>query len=137
MPRILQNLRTLMFALAIGLPAHAAEPPLPDSHASFDRTHDRNAPGEEDYPLESRRAGEEGVVYLSLLILADGSVKEIKLDRSSGFERLDDAAIDFYYEYPKFLPAVRNGKKIASWKPIKVTWKLKQREYDAEGNPVN
>ncbi|MBK6757815.1 MAG: energy transducer TonB [Moraxellaceae bacterium] len=47
----------------------------------------------------SRRLGEQGRVVLNVYILADGTVGEVKIKQSSGFSRLDDAA----------LQAVKNG----------------------------
>ncbi|MEO8443459.1 MAG: TonB family protein, partial [Gammaproteobacteria bacterium] len=44
-----------------------------------------------EYPPTSRRLGEEGSVVLQVLIAADGSVKDGKVQTSSGFPRLDEA----------------------------------------------
>lgn len=47
------------------------------------------------FPLASRLKGEEGSVSLSFSILADGSTKDISISKSSGFSRLDKAALEF------------------------------------------
>lgn len=52
--------------------------------------------GSPEYPLISRRQGEEGEVRLFLHIGMDGRVTEATVDRSSGFARLDRAALDFF-----------------------------------------
>lgn len=45
------------------------------------------------YPALSRRNKEEGVVLLSIVVLADGSVTSVRVKASSGYSRLDQAAI--------------------------------------------
>jgi protein TonB len=45
------------------------------------------------YPKKSRKKGEEGVVWLKVLIGTDGLVADASVDRGSGFARLDDAAL--------------------------------------------
>ncbi len=44
------------------------------------------------YPRASRRRGEEGTAYLSLEIARDGRILSGTISRSSGIERLDEAA---------------------------------------------
>lgn len=46
------------------------------------------------YPMESRRKRETGTVVLSLVVGSSGSVEQISVSRSSGFERLDKAALE-------------------------------------------
>jgi periplasmic protein TonB len=45
------------------------------------------------YPGKSRRRGEQGEVLLGLTITADGRFVDIHVAESSGFRRLDDAAL--------------------------------------------
>lgn len=45
------------------------------------------------YPLEARRRREQGTVVLNVLLSIDGRVFEISVDRSSGSDRLDNAAL--------------------------------------------
>ena len=45
------------------------------------------------YPIECRRKKEQGVVLLSLLLGVDGTVAEISVRQSSGFDRLDRASL--------------------------------------------
>lgn len=66
------------------------------------------------YPSLSRRLREEGLVVLEILILTDGSVGEIKLKASSGFKRLDDAAINAVKRW-RYQPATQGGKAIDFW----------------------
>jgi protein TonB len=66
------------------------------------------------YPSLSRRLREEGLVLLEILIRADGSVGEIKLKTSSGFKRLDEAAINAVKHW-RYQPATQGGKAIDFW----------------------
>jgi protein TonB len=46
-----------------------------------------------DYPQLSKRRGETGTAYVTFIIGPTGKVESISLKKSSGFSRLDDAAI--------------------------------------------
>lgn len=63
------------------------------------------------YPMESRRAREEGTVVLSVLLSADGRVTEIAIARSSGFTRLDRAALDAVRGW-RWSPMMRDGAPV-------------------------
>lgn len=63
------------------------------------------------YPIESRRAREEGTVRLKVLISADGSVEDISVARSSGFDRLDRAALDAVRRW-RFRAGTQAGKAV-------------------------
>jgi len=60
------------------------------------------------YPTESRRKHEEGTVRLRVVITAEGQVKEIGVARTSGFDRLDKAALDAVRKW-KFRPGMQAG----------------------------
>lgn len=66
------------------------------------------------YPSLSRRLREEGLVVLEILIRADGSVGEIKLKASSGFKRLDEAAMNAVKRW-RYQPATQGGIAIDFW----------------------
>lgn len=51
-------------------------------------------------------------MLLEMLVLPDGSVAELRVKTSSGFERLDQAALDAVKSW-RFLPARRGGEAIA------------------------
>lgn len=59
-------------------------------------------------PLESRRLREEGVVVLSILLGTDGRVQDIAVSSSSGFPRLDRAALEAVRDW-RWSPTVREG----------------------------
>lgn len=57
------------------------------------------------YPRASRRRSEEGVVTLSFIAHADGSVSNLLITQSSGYKRLDKAVLDMIRKstpLPKF-----------------------------------
>ena len=63
------------------------------------------------YPVESRRKHEEGTVVLSLTLGQDGRVANISVSRSSGFDRLDQAALSAVRKW-RWAPLVRDGKPV-------------------------
>lgn len=62
-------------------------------------------------PLESRRLHEEGVVVLSILLATDGHVQDIAVSSSSGFPRLDRAALEAVRDW-RWSPTVRDGTPV-------------------------
>lgn len=66
------------------------------------------------YPAGSRRFGEQGRVLLDVYILPDGRVGEIKLRRSSGSGRLDEAALEAVRRW-RYVPARRGNEPIPYW----------------------
>lgn len=64
------------------------------------------------YPRLSKRLKEEGTVILELLIAEDGTVAELKVKRSSGFPRLDKAALKAVKRW-RYTPALRGDTAIA------------------------
>ncbi|KQX22711.1 MULTISPECIES: energy transducer TonB [unclassified Sphingomonas] len=63
------------------------------------------------YPMESRRKHEQGTVVVRLLISTDGRVSEISIAQSSGFERLDKAALQAIRGW-RWQPIVRDGQPV-------------------------
>lgn len=47
-----------------------------------------------DYPTISRRRGESGTAYVRFVVGLTGKLENIELKKSSGYDRLDDAALD-------------------------------------------
>ncbi|XVJ71783.1 MAG: energy transducer TonB [Rhizobacter sp.] len=75
------------------------------------------------YPPVSRRLGEQGRVQLDVYILADGSVGDIKLKRSSGYPRLDQAALEAVRQW-RYQPARRGSEAIPFWYVQPLTFSL-------------
>jgi protein TonB len=76
---------------------------------------------EPEYPSASERLGEAGTAAISLLIGADGSVQQSKIDASSGFKRLDDATIKAFSRC-KFIVGTTDGVPSATWFSMKYKW---------------
>jgi protein TonB len=66
------------------------------------------------YPPLSRRQGEEGRVLLNVHILENGQVGEVTIRQSSGFSRLDEAALVAVRQW-HYVPAKQNGVPLAYW----------------------
>lgn len=77
-----------------------------------------------EYPPTSRRLGEEGSVILQVLVGADGKVQDAKVQKTSGFPRLDEAAIKHALRAWRFTPGTEDGKPVTVWHSIKVTFKI-------------
>lgn len=75
------------------------------------------------YPSASLRANETGVVLLNFLIDVNGKVLESRVERSSGYRRLDSAARDAL-SLCQFKPATVDGKPEKSWARIEYEWKI-------------
>jgi len=76
-----------------------------------------------DYPSASRRMEEEGTVTLKFLIGVDGKVIQADIEKTSGFNRLDEAARNALSKC-QFRPGTIDGKPEQSWASIKYTWRL-------------
>ena len=77
-----------------------------------------------EYPPASRRAGEEGTVQLQVLVLESGRAGEVKVARSSGFPKLDEAAINEVKRNWRFVPGKEDGKPVSMWHTFAVTFRL-------------
>lgn len=76
------------------------------------------------YPMESRRRHEQGAVLLTVLLGADGRVETISVARSSGFERLDKAALDAVRRW-RWSPTLRGGEAMMVRGVVEIPFVLK------------
>lgn len=91
--------------VAVAAPPAPPAPPrieLPISDAAY-----LNNP-KPAYPRMSMQQGEQGRVVLNVLIGADGNPKKVEIHQSSGFERLDRAAMEAVMRW-RFVPGKRGG----------------------------
>ena len=79
------------------------------------------------YPETARREGWEGTVLLRVLVDQDGKSKSIEINRSSGFETLDRAAMETVKVW-RFHPAHYGERLVESWVKIPVVFSL--ADYD-------
>ena len=78
---------------------------------------------EPEYPRESRKRHEEGRVTLRVIIDATGSKQSLSVERSSGFARLDDAAILALKE-SRFIPDSLEPHPVTSSRKVSYLFKL-------------
>ena len=76
-----------------------------------------------DYPKASLMNEEEGLVSMSFLVSADGSVVDSKIDKTSGHKNLDKAAVKSLSAC-KFKPGTKDGAPAQTWTKVDYVWKL-------------
>lgn len=76
------------------------------------------------YPRRSRMLEEEGTVKLKVHVSAEGNALGVQLFKSSGFSRLDDAALNAVKNW-RFVPAKRGDQSIEGWVIVPVSFKLR------------
>jgi periplasmic protein TonB len=79
---------------------------------------------EPEYPAPDIRMGHEGTVWLTIEILPNGRVGAVRIDQTSGFARLDDAAVREARKW-RMKPGTQDGIAIAMYKRVPVTFRLK------------
>jgi protein TonB len=75
------------------------------------------------YPLLSKRMGEQGRVVVRTLIGTDGHAQDVQLHQSSGFDRLDQAALNAARQW-RYVPGKRDGVPQAMWFNVPFTFQL-------------
>ncbi len=61
---------------------------------------------------------------LSALVLESGRIGEIKIVKSSGFEKLDEAAVKDVQRNWRFVPGKEDGKPVSMWHTFNVIFRL-------------
>lgn len=88
-----------------------AEPPVVEVAAQYGAAYLQNpAPA---YPMLSRRRREQGTVQLQVWVTTGGRAEKVEVVKSSGFERLDAAALATVKQW-RFIPARRGEVAVAS-----------------------
>jgi protein TonB len=77
-----------------------------------------------EYPPSSRRAGETGTVVLEVYVLENGRAGDVRVKTSSGFPKLDEAAVREVKRSWRLVPGTENGKPAPMWGQFAVTFKL-------------
>ena len=67
--------------------------------------------------------GEQGKVVLRVLIGAQGVPQQVELKQSSGYERLDQQALETVQRW-RFVPGKRNGVPEAMWNVVPIQFVL-------------
>ena len=111
-------------AVPVAAPAAAVAPPaappkieLPSASAAY-----LNNPPPA-YPPLSRRLGEQGRVVLRVRIEPDGTASAAEIRTSSGYERLDEAALEAVLRW-RYVPGKRDGVPQAMWSLVPIQFVL-------------
>lgn len=75
------------------------------------------------YPSGSRRDGEQGTGQFRVLVDENGKPQDVQVLKSTGFPRLDTAALEAIRKWA-FSPAQQNGQKVKSWTRVQVAFQL-------------
>jgi protein TonB len=78
------------------------------------------------YPVQAFRERAEGTVVLRAEVLPSGQSGRVELQKSSGFKLLDESALATVKQW-RFKPAMQDGKPVAQWVTIPITFRLQQR----------
>jgi protein TonB len=77
------------------------------------------------YPPISVRLGESGTTLMTVSINTEGRLDACTVDKSSGSERLDNAACDWIKNHWRWQPPTFEGKPTAAKARVSFTWDLK------------
>ena len=76
-----------------------------------------------DYPRIAKRHGYEGLVVLNVFVMESGSVGKVELKKSSGYDVLDNSALDAVRKWT-FIPGKKNGRPVPSWVVVPIRFDL-------------
>jgi periplasmic protein TonB len=75
------------------------------------------------YPRQSMQRAEQGRVVVGVYIAVDGTAQKVELKSSSGFERLDQAALATARAW-RYVPGKRGGVPEAMWFSVPINFVL-------------
>ncbi|WP_016705045.1 energy transducer TonB [Pseudomonas chlororaphis] len=102
-------------------PAPPAPAPAPVTPASANAAYLKNPAPE--YPSLAQRRGWEGTVLLRVHVLASGKPGEIQIQKSSGRQQLDDAALSAVKRW-SFVPAKQGDVAQDGWVSVPIDFKI-------------
>lgn len=76
-----------------------------------------------EYPRLSKQRGEQGKVLVSVFISTDGTAQKAEIKTSSGYERLDQAALATVKAW-RYVPGKRGGVPEAMWFSVPINFVL-------------
>lgn len=77
------------------------------------------------YPTKEKEAGISGTCYLQFIVEVDGSLSNIQVLRSSGYEDLDKEALRMVTNMPKWVAGKQNGNNVRVLYNLPVKFKLR------------
>ena len=105
------------------MPPAPAAPPAPPAVQLPSSSADYLQNPKPAYPALSRRLNEQGKVIVRVLIGADGAAQKAELRQSSGFERLDQAALATVLKW-RYVPGKRGGVAEDMWFNVPINFVL-------------
>lgn len=111
-------------------PAGAASPSVPPSFTTPSAVEQPSSHADylhnpiPAYPPISKRLGEQGTVVVRVFIEVDGTAKTTELAQSSGFDRLDRAAMSAALGW-RYVPGKKAGVAQAMWVNVPIPFILK------------
>jgi protein TonB len=102
-------------------PTPTAPSATPVTAARFNAAYLNNP--EPKYPPLSRRLGEEGKVLLKVRVSSDGTAATVDLEKSSNYDRLDEAARQAVARW-RFIPAKRGDEPIEASVIVPIVFRL-------------
>ncbi len=109
-----------------GPPSPAPAVPSPAVESAGDLSSTMISATPPRYPHESRRRREQGTVVLAVLLGIDGRVADVSVSQSSGFERLDHAALTAVRRW-RWSPTHRNGTPVMVRGLVEIPFVLRDR----------
>jgi protein TonB len=84
----------------------------------------RNGLTQPEYPPSEKRAEHTGTVQLTILVLENGRVGDVKVHTSSGYPKLDEAAVAEAKRSWRFQPGTEDGKPVQMWVTVPIVFRL-------------
>jgi len=91
-----------------------------DSPPRIDRSYPTPQP---DYPDTAQLNGEQGDVLVGVHVSSTGKPHKLRIDASSGFADLDNAAAEAVARW-HFIPAIEDGDTTSAWTSVKIHFEL-------------
>ena len=102
---------------APAVPTNSLRVEMPSSNAQYLQN------PKPSYPAISKRLGEQGKVMVRVLIGVDGKALRAEISQSSGYERLDQAALNTVLAW-RYVPGKRGGVPEAMWFSVPINFIL-------------
>jgi protein TonB len=102
---------------AVAAPPAPAHVDLPSSNAEYLQN------PKPAYPALSKRLGEQGKVVVRVFIAVDGTAQKAEIKQSSGFDRLDQAALTTVLRW-RYVPGKRAGVPEGMWFNVPISFVL-------------
>ena len=76
------------------------------------------------YPKSEQENGVEGKVFVGFVVDKNGAIKKVSIKKGTESKALNDEAIRVVKSMPKWKPAIKDGKKVASEMVLPIMFKL-------------